>query len=542
MRALISVSDKSGVLEFAEGLVKLDVEIISTGGTFNMLSKAGIPVVEVSEVTGFSECLGGRVKTLHPKIHGGILARRDVKTHMDCILELGIDAIDIVVINLYPFKSTIREPGCTLENAIENIDIGGPAMLRSSAKNHRDVTVVCDPADYDVVLKSLENGGTDYAMRYKLACKVFQQTAAYDAMVAGYFVARDDELRGQMPEQLTLTYEKIQDLRYGENPHQRAAYYRDVLPKEGSLTLAEQLHGKELSFNNINDINGALEVLKEFDETAVVAVKHANPCAVAVDDCLLEAYKKTHDCDPVSIFGGIVACNRVIDKATAEEMNKIFLEIVIAPDFQEDALEVLKQKANIRLLKLPELGEPLNEADFDIKKVSGGLLLQDRDTKVFHPEGAAAPDQPATDIEDRPKPNSGRAGLRIGDSFLVVTEKLPEKEQLRDMEIAMKVVKHVKSNGIVFVKDSMTIAIGPGQTNRIWAVENGIKNCHFDMKDAVMASDAFFPFSDCVEVAAAAGVTAIVHPGGSIRDRESIEKANQLGIAMVFSGLRHFKH
>lgn len=541
MRALISVSDKTGVVEFAKALEEMGAEIISTGGTHKKLEEAGVKVTGVSEITGFPECLDGRVKTLHPKVHGGILARRDVPEHMEQMEKLGVEPIDIVVINLYPFQQTIMKPGVTMEDAIENIDIGGPAMLRSSAKNHKDVTVVCDPVDYDEVIAALKAGGTTYEMRYRLALKVFQQTAAYDAMIAEYLARESEESVESFPQRVTMTYEKIQDLRYGENPHQKAAYYREVRPWKGALTKAEQLHGKELSFNNINDTNGALEALKEFTEPAVVAVKHANPCGVAVANSLICAYRKAHDCDPVSIFGGIVACNRPVDRETAEEMNKIFIEIVIAPDFEEDALEILKQKTNIRLLKLPDILAPTPEGNLDIKRVTGGILLQDTDGKLFDVENAPKPDQPATDAVSGQEESA--VGKVINDGkFMVVTEKEPEESQLRDLEIAMKVVKHTKSNGIVFVKDGMTIAIGPGQTNRIWAVENGIRRCLFDMKGAVMASDAFFPFDDCVTAAAEAGITAIVQPGGSMRDGESIAKANELGIAMVFSGLRHFKH
>lgn len=538
MRALLSVSDKNGIVEFAKGLEALGVEIISTGGTHKKLEEAGVKVTGISDVTGFPECLDGRVKTLHPAVHGGLLARRDMPSHMQQLEELGIQPIDIVAINLYPFKATIMKPDVTLADAIENIDIGGPTMLRSSAKNHKDVTVVCDPADYDMVLEMLKNGGTDYDTRYRLALKVFQHTAAYDAMISDYL---RKEIGAPLPDNPTFTFEKVQELRYGENPHQHASYYQEIKPWDGSLVKAQQLHGKELSFNNINDTNGALETLKEFkDKPAVVAVKHANPCGVAVGDDLFTAYKKAHDCDPVSIFGGIVACNRPVDKATAEEMNKIFIEIVIAPDFEQDALDILTQKKNIRLLKLPDILADAPEDAIDIKKVSGGLLIQGLDTELFDVENASKPDQPATDSAAA---GTSAFGKLVADGkLMVVTDREPTENELKDMEMAMKVVKHTKSNGIVFVKDQMTIAIGPGQTNRIWACENGIKRCLFDMKGAVMASDAFFPFNDCVEAAADAGVTAIIQPGGSIRDQESIDMANDKGIAMVFSGMRHFKH
>lgn len=554
MRALISVSDKTGVVEFARALSELNVEIISTGGTFKTLKEAGIPVVPIDQITGFPECLDGRVKTLHPAVHGGILARRDLSDHLNQIQSLGITPIDIVAINLYPFKATIQKPDVTLADAIENIDIGGPAMLRSSAKNHDGVIVLCDPADYDSVIGDLKAGaaatttGTKtvsvdsvpQSTRYKLALKVFRHTAAYDAMIAGYLQTRlgdsgEDQIPTaalEMPEQLTLTYEKIQTLRYGENAHQQGTYYREIQPYSGALVNAVQLHGKELSYNNINDANGALECLKEFvcgiDEPgccgaiktgigcckpAVVAVKHANPCGVATGDTLVEAYRKAHDCDPVSIFGGIVALSQPVDLETAQEIGKIFVEIVLAPGFAPEALEVLSKKPSIRLLQLDDIGGKPATPRLDLKKVSGGLLVQNADDILYEKE-----------------------------ELKCVTTATPTEEQMEDMEMAMKVVKHVKSNGIVFVKNGQTIAIGPGQTNRIWAVKNAIRQCNYDMKGCVMASDAFFPFDDCVTEAAAAGAVAIIQPGGSMRDQDSVDKANELGIAMVFTGTRHFKH
>lgn len=508
MRALISVSDKTGIVEFAKGLADMGVEIISTGGTHKKLEEAGIKVTGVSDITGFPECLDGRVKTLHPAVHGGLLARRDVPAHMEQLKELGITPIDIVAINLYPFKETIMKPDVTLADAIENIDIGGPTMLRSAAKNHKDVMVICDPADYDRALEELKKGEVPYEFKYELALKVFQHTAAYDAMISDYLRKQID---APLPDNLTLTFEKVQELRYGENSHQKALYYKEIQPFSGALVNAKQLHGKELSFNNINDTQGALGCLKEFEEPAVVAVKHANPCGVAVGETIAEAYKKAYACDPTSIFGGIIACNREVDKETAEEIAKIFVEIVIAPSFSKEAMDVLTQKKNVRLLELPDiLGKPDKHA-IDIKKVGGGLLVQDTDDTLF-------------------------------DELKVVTKKAPTDKEMKDLEIAMKVVKHTRSNAIVFVKDGMTIGIGPGQTNRIWAVENAIRQSNFDTKGSVMASDAFFPFNDCVAAAAEAGVTAIIQPGGSIRDQESIDKADETGIAMIFSGYRHFKH
>ena len=511
MRALLSVSDKSGIVEFAQELEKLGVQIISTGGTHKRLSDNGVGVIGISEVTGFPECLDGRVKTLHPAVHGGILAMRDKPDHMKQLEDLNIETIDIVAINLYPFKETILKPGVTLPEAIENIDIGGPTMLRSAAKNHKDVVVVCDPSDYGRVIEELKESKTvSYDTKYRLALKVFQHTAAYDAMIADYLRKQID---GELPDNLTLTFEKVQELRYGENPHQKASYYKEIKPADGSLVMAQQLHGKELSFNNINDTNGALAALKEFTEPAVVAVKHANPCGVGTGFDLLSAYKKAYACDPTSIFGGIVAANRIIDAATAEEINKIFIEIVIAPDFTEDALAVLTQKKNIRLLKLEGIDKKAPAGEIDIKKVSGGLLVQGTDDVLFDEE-----------------------------ELKVVTDRIPTDKEMEDMRLAMKVVKHIKSNGIVIAKDQATVGIGPGQVNRIWAVENAIRQANSSLQGAVLASDAFFPFDDCVTAAASAGITAIIQPGGSMRDQESIDKANELGIAMVFCGVRHFKH
>ncbi len=511
MRALISVSDKTGIVEFAKKLEELGVEIISTGGTFNALKEEGINVQSVSDVTGFPECLDGRVKTLHPNVHGGILARRDMETHMQQIKDLKITPIDIVAINLYPFKETIKKTGTTMEDAIENIDIGGPAMLRSSAKNHKDVTVVCEPTDYDVVIDQIKaKGHVDDELKYKLALKVFRHTSAYDCMIAQYLA---DQIEPEFPDSITMTYEKIQDLRYGENSHQNAALYKEVIPYKGALVNAVQLHGKELSYNNINDANGAIETLKEFDEPTVVAVKHANPCGVGTDEKLVCAYKKAHDCDPISIFGGIVAANKEVDIDTAIEINKIFVEILIAPSFSEEAMKMLKKKENIRILQLEDImGKPKGKR-LDLKKVSGGILIQDADDSLID-----------------------------NDKLKCVTLANVVDSQMKDLELALKVVKHTKSNGIVFAKNGMTIAIAPGQTNRIWAVENCIKQANFELEGCVMASDAFFPFSDCVETAAKAGIKAIIQPGGSIRDQESIDKANELGVAMVFSGLRHFYH
>ncbi len=510
-RALISVSDKTGITEFAKKLKELGVEIISTGGTAKKLMDNDIEVTKVSDITGFPECLDGRVKTLHPVIHGGILAVRDNADHMKQLKDLDIEPIDLLVINLYPFKETILKENTTFEDAIENIDIGGPTMLRSAAKNFKDVAVVIDPKDYDMVLEELkENKEISYETKYELALKVFESTSHYDTLISTYLRSKLENK--EMPDILTLTYEKVQDLRYGENPHQQAAFYKEIGNKKGTLANAVQLHGKELSFNNINDTNGALELLKEYEEPTIVAVKHANACGVGSGYDIYDAYVKAYECDPKSIFGGIVASNRPIDYRAAEEINKIFIEIVIAPDFEDDALEILKRKKNIRLLKLDDIDIPQEEGSINIKKVDGGILVQDIDSELFE------------------------------DELKVVTERIPTDKEMNDLIFSWKVCKHIKSNGIVLAKDKQTVGIGPGQVNRIWAVENSIKQALVEVKGSVMASDAFFPFPDCVEAAAKAGVTAIIQPGGSNNDQASIDAANEYGIAMVFTAMRHFKH
>lgn len=510
-RALISVSDKAGIVEFSKKLESLGVEIISTGGTKRTLEENGVKVTAIDEVTGFPECLDGRVKTLHPKVHGGILGIRGNSEHLEQMKKLEIEPIDMVVVNLYPFKNTLLNKKSTHEDIIENIDIGGPTMIRSAAKNYNDVTVLVDPSDYEKVLKAIEEkGDTDPEYRMELALKVFEHTAAYDTMISEYL--RKKIGKEKFPEKLTLTYEKVQDLRYGENPHQGAAFYKEVFDVTGSLAEGKQLHGKELSFNNINDANGALELLKEFSEPTVVAVKHTNPCGVGSGIDILEAYMKAYESDPVSIYGGIIVANRVIDLRTANEIGKIFVEIVIAPGFEEDALEHLKQKKNIRIIELENILVKQSKDKFDIKKVNGGILVQDINSELVDGE------------------------------YEVVTERIPTKKELEDMMFALKIVKHAKSNGIVMAKNKKTLAVGPGQTSRIWAVENCIKQSNDDIKGGVMASDAYFPFADSVETAAKAGISAIVQPGGSIRDKESIEAANKFGISMIFTKLRHFKH
>lgn len=512
-RAILSVSDKTGIVEFGEKLASLGFEIISTGGTAKVLEDADIKVTSIGDMTGFPECLDGRVKTLHPKVHAGILAMRDRKDHMEELEKLNITPIDFVVINLYPFKETILKNGITLQDAIENIDIGGPSMLRAAAKNYRDVTAIVDPRDYSKIIHELEDtGDISLDTKFELAVKVFEHTAHYDALIFRYL--RQQKGVEEFPELLTLTFEKEQDMRYGENPHQSAVFYREVGNFTGALTEAEQLHGKDLSFNNINDANGAIDLLKEFDEPTVVAVKHANPCGVASADNIYDAYVQAYEADPVSIFGGIIAANREIDKKTAEEINKIFVEIVIAPSYTDEALKILSKKANIRILKLASVADSIPEGTWDFKRVYGGLLLQEWNTKLLPPM----------------------------DELKVVTEKKPTEKEMEDLLFAWKLVKHTKSNAIVVAKDKKSLGIGPGQVNRIWAALNAIERSRDDVAGAVMASDAFFPFPDCVEAAAKAGITAIIQPGGSIRDNQSIDTCNEHGIAMVFTSMRHFKH
>ncbi len=511
-KALISVSDKTGVVDLARQLVELGVEVISTGGTATLLKEAGVPVIGISEVTGFPEILDGRVKTLHPNIHSGLLAIRDNANHQQQLAEHKIEPIDLVVVNLYPFKQTIAKPDVSYEDAIENIDIGGPTMLRSAAKNHHDVTVVVDAADYATVIAELKAGGdTTLATRKRLAAKVFRHTAAYDAIISRYLSEQVGEL---MPESYTVTYEKAQDLRYGENPHQRATFYREPLAKAGTISSAEQLHGKELSFNNINDADAALAIVNEYTEPAVVAVKHMNPCGVGIGETIKQAYEKAYAADPVSIFGGIVAANRVIDEETALLLKEVFLEIIIAPDFTAEALAVLTQKKNLRLLRLgdkPQTAKSDNQ--FRISSVAGGALVQDYDRKEIT----------AADLQ-------------------VVTERQPSEDELKQLLFAWKVVKHVKSNAIVLAHDNMTIGIGAGQMNRVGAAKIAIEQAGDLANGAVMASDAFFPMGDTVEAAAQAGVKAIIQPGGSVRDQESIDACNRHGIAMVFTSVRHFRH
>jgi phosphoribosylaminoimidazolecarboxamide formyltransferase/IMP cyclohydrolase len=512
-RALISVSDKTGIVDFARGLVRLGYEIVSTGGTQSELERAGIEVKNVSELTGFPECLDGRVKTLHPAVHAGILAMRQNRGHMAQLAQLEISPIDIVAINLYPFGETVKKPDVTLEDAIENIDIGGPAMLRAAAKNYPCVISAVDPADYPEILERLAAGSDGPEYRFGLACKVFSHTTAYDAAISRWLFERTGDR--DYPDRLTLTFEKGYDLRYGENPHQKAAFYREVMPPKNSLALAKCLNGKQLSFNNLNDTHGALELLREFDALTpcAVAVKHANPCGVGLGSSLADAFRRARDADPVSIFGGIVALNQKVDLETAKEMSDIFLEIIVAPGYDGDALEHLKQKKNLRLLELAGCQYPYGKPADDIKKIGGGLLIQETDE------------------------------LSTDESKLeVVTKRAPTEGEMRRLKIAMKIVKHVKSNAICLMGENQTVGIGPGQTNRVTALDLAISYAGERAAGSVMASDAFFPFPDCVEHAGAAGVTAIIQPGGSVRDEESIKACDRHNIAMVFTGIRHFKH
>lgn len=517
MRALISVSDKTGIVELAKELVSLGAEIISTGGTYNKLTAAGIPAMEISELTGFPECLDGRVKTLHPAVHAGLLAMRSKPEHMKQLEDLNIETIDMVVVNLYPFKATILKDGVTRAEAVENIDIGGPTMLRSAAKNYQDVTVVVDPADYGKVLEELKTEGTvSLDTKFYLMQKVFTHTSNYDTMIADYLKKQRNDT--SFPETLTMTFEKVQDMRYGENPHQKAAFYREVGKKRGSLVDAVQLNGKELSFNNINDTNGALELLKEFTEPTVVACKHGNPCGVGSADTIMEAWTKAFEADKVSIFGGIVVVNRPVTAELAAELKKIFLEVIVAPEYDPEALALLQTKKNLRVLQLEDISVPQPETAYDMKKVNGGLIVQTIDSKLL-----------------------------VEEDLKVVTETAPTPEQMEDLRFAWKVVKFVKSNGIAVAKNKQSVGIGPGQVNRIWAAKQCFEHAaeligEDATKGAVLASDAFFPFDDCVEAAHEAGITAIIQPGGSIRDQDSIDKCNKYGIAMVFTGMRHFKH
>jgi phosphoribosylaminoimidazolecarboxamide formyltransferase/IMP cyclohydrolase len=511
-RALISVSKKEGVKEFACKLAERGVEIISTGGTAKLLKESGIDIIEIADFTGFPEMLDGRVKTLHPKVHGGILNIRDNAEHQATMKEHSLENIDIVVVNLYPFEETVSKTGVSVEEVIENIDIGGPSMVRSAAKNHKFVSIIVDNEDYDRVIAEIdEKGGTTLETRRDLARKAYGHTALYDSIISGWF----NRLLGvKFPEEYTLPARLKQGMRYGENPHQDSAFYTQPLIKEPSVSTGKQLHGKELSFNNIVDINAAAEIVKDFTELPTITIiKHTNPCGTATGKTLVEAYRNALECDPVSAFGGIVGANREIDKETAEEMAKMFLEVIVAPSYSAEAREILEAKKNLRLI---EMGDISAERDFelDVKKVTGGILLQDRDLHSFD------------DIAELDVPSKRK----------------PTESELKAMAFAWKIAKHVKSNAIIYANDYQSIGIGAGQMSRVDSAKIAAFKAQKPLQGCVMASDAFFPFRDSVDQAAEHGITAIISPGGSIRDEEVIKAADEHGIAMIFTGVRHFKH
>ena len=515
-RALISVSNKEGIVALAEGLTARGIEILSTGGTARALRENGISVKDVSDFTGFPEMLDGRVKTLHPRIHGGLLALRNNADHMAQVKQQGLDLIDLVVVNLYPFEAVIKKLHCTFEEAVEQIDVGGPAMLRSAAKNFEHVTVLIDPSDYSKVLEELKehDGGISYKTRLALAEKVFTHTARYDAIISGY-LGRKTEDRGvvRFPSALTLSFDKVHDLRYGENPHQQGAFYRERGVTQSCISTSQQIHGKAMSFNNYLDANAALELIREFQGVTVVIVKHSNPCGVAIGSTPVEAFLKAKETDPVSAFGGVIAFNRSVDERAAHEIISMFLEIVIAPDFEADALELLRKKKDLRLLTVgPILKEKADGAD--MKRIVGGLLLQDYD------EGS----------------------IRNIKTLKIATRRKPTDEEFESLAFAWVVCKHVKSNAIVYARNAQTIGIGAGQMSRVDSVRIGSMKAKFPLKGAVLSSDAFFPFRDGIDEAFKTGVTAIIQPGGSIRDEEVIRAADEHEMAMVFTGIRHFRH
>ncbi|UYG06294.1 bifunctional phosphoribosylaminoimidazolecarboxamide formyltransferase/IMP cyclohydrolase [Halomonas sp. M4R1S46] len=514
-RALISVSDKTGIVDFARGLSEQGVALLSTGGTYRLLQEHGIPVTEVSEHTGFPEIMDGRVKTLHPKIHGGILGRRGQD---DAVMaEHDIAPIDMVVVNLYPFSATVARPDCTLEEAIENIDIGGPTMVRACAKNHAYTTIVVDAGDYDRVLGEVARGGMQQATRFDLAVKAFEHTAGYDAAIADYLGQHVEGGEDGFPRTYNLQLHKKQAMRYGENPHQAAAFYVEPDCREPSVATAETLQGKPLSFNNVADTDAALECVKTFTETACVIVKHANPCGVAVGASPMEAYDKAFATDPTSAFGGIIAFNRALDEDTARAIiDRQFVEVIIAPGVEDAARAIVAEKKNVRLLDIGTHWPGERGHAHDFKRVTGGLLVQDRDL-----------------------------GMVGRDELTVVTERVPSEQEMRDLAFAWKVGKYVKSNAIVYAKNGQTIGVGAGQMSRVYSARiAGIKAADegLSVPGSVMASDAFFPFRDGIDAAAAAGITAVIQPGGSMRDQEVIDAANEAGIAMVFTGMRHFRH
>ena len=513
-RALISVSDKSGVVEFARKLQSSGVEILSTGGTAELLKNNGVSVTLISDYTGFPEMMDGRIKTLHPKVHGGILGRRDKEEHVRSMSEQGIQPIDLVAINLYPFESTTARANCTLEEAVENIDIGGPAMVRSSAKNFNDVTILVDPDDYEAVLYEMsENGGgVTLKTRQRLSRDAFAHTARYDSLISTYLTGwLEDEPR--FPELFQLTFEKVQDLRYGENPHQRAAFYREPRWGSSEIASAEQLQGKELSYNNIMDLNAAWNLVTEFDTGAVAIIKHTNPCGVALGDDQLKSFIQARETDPISAFGGIIGFNRPVTAKVAEEVLKNFVEALIAPGYDAGARKLFSGKKNIRLMELPSQISSGGDKGFNLRRVGGGLLVQD-------------PDDITHDSE----------------KLKVVTRKQPTDQEMEDLKFAWIVGKHVKSNAIIYTKSGETVGIGAGQMSRVDSARLAVEKANKPLKGCVMASDAFFPFRDSVDAAAKSGISAIIQPGGSIRDEEVIQAADEHGISMVFTGIRHFNH
>lgn len=512
-RALISVSDKTGIVDMAKGLEALGAEILSTGGTAKALRDAGVKVTDVAAYTGSPEILDGRVKTLHPKIHGGLLGRRSMPAHVAQMQQHGIGPIDVVVVNLYPFESTIAKPNCPFEEAIENIDIGGPSMLRSAAKNHDDVVVVVDPSDYGRALDALKSGEVPVALRRELAMKVFQHTARYDSLIAGYLERQVQSGEEKFPKILSLQFELAEPLRYGENPHQQGAFYRELYSNEPSVSRGKILHGKAMSYNNFLDANSALELAKEYDECAVAIIKHNNPCGVALGVTPVEAYVKARETDPVSAFGGVIAFNRPVDLAAAKEITSTFVEVVIAPGFAEDALAELKRKKDLRLLDVGALTKVKQEG-YDLKKLVGGLIVQDRDLGVL------------PDLK----------------SLKVPTVRTPTEEEYAACAFAWKVCKHVKSNAIIYAKPGQTVGIGAGQMSRVDSVKLAAMKAQMPVKGCVMASDAFFPFRDGLDAAAQAGITAVIQPGGSIRDAEIVKAADEHGLAMILTGMRHFRH
>ena len=518
-QALISVSDKSGVVDFARELVRLGVKLLSTGGTARVLADAGLPVIEIGDYTGFPEMLDGRVKTLHPRVHAGILARRRADAHMAALEKHGIPTIDLVVVNLYPFREAVARPGCTLDDAIENIDIGGPTMVRAAAKNWQDVGVVVDPADYPSLLAELEGGARTLTAetRFALARKAFAHTASYDGAISNWLTARDvNGAARPFPDRLNLQARKMQDLRYGENPHQQAAFFADERPQPGSIVGFRQLQGKELSYNNIADSDAAWECVQSFAEPACVIVKHANPCGVAVALTLLDAYRKAFSTDPVSAFGGIIAFNRPVDAATLEAVSTQFLEVLIAPAYTDDALSVIRKKVNVRVLEIAPPAAGTVRTEWDFKRVGGGFLVQTPDVRDVVP-----------------------AELRV------VTRKAPTAAQVDDLVFAWRVAKYVKSNAIVFCGAGQTLGIGAGQMSRVDSTRIAAikaKNAILSLVGSVVASDAFFPFRDGLDVVADSGAVAVIQPGGSVRDDEVIAAADEREIAMVFTGVRHFRH